>query len=142
LGFLVGHYAIRKDDFKIFDAITDGLKAAAGVSFFTTHQPILGANVAIAVSIAKLLRSLRMRGAFLNPDALHVLTILRCNASTPDDAGLAPSEIVAILRRTRPDVDLVWLQQRLDFLKEIPTRDGASTKLASADSSGRWRSHA
>ena len=35
LGFLVGHYAIRKDDFKIFEALTDGLKAAAAVSFFT-----------------------------------------------------------------------------------------------------------
>ena len=141
LGLLVGRYAIRKDDVKIFDALADGLKAAAAVSFFTAHQPALGANVAIGVSLAKLLRDLTMRAAFLDPDTLRVLTILTCNASTPIDAGLALADILAIVQRTSPDADLAWLQLRLNFLKEVPTRDGATTNLASEDSSGRWRSH-
>jgi hypothetical protein len=141
LGMLVGRYAIRKDDFKIFDALMDGLKAAAGVSFFTAHQPVLGVNVAIGVSLAKLLRSMAMRGTFLNRDDLQVLTILKCNVASPSDPGLAPDEILVIARRTKEDADLSWLQQRLDYLEDVPTRDGATTKLASADPSGRWRSH-
>jgi hypothetical protein len=108
---------MRKDDFKLFDALMDGLKAAAGVSFFTANQPALGANVAIGVSLAKLLRALVMRGVFLDSDKLHVLTILRCNASSPQDAGLLPVEILAVVQRTKPDADLAWVQQRLDFLK-------------------------
>jgi len=142
LSLLVGHYAIRKDDIKIFDALTDGLKAAAGVAFFTAHQPALGANVAIGVSLGRLIRALTMRGAWLDHDALHVLTILRCNASVPEDPGLSPAEVLAIVQRTNPDVDLAWVQHQLDFLKQVPTRDGAAAKLASEDAFGRWRSHA
>jgi hypothetical protein len=142
LSLLVGRYAIRKDDFKVFDALMDGLKAAAGVSFFTAHQPVLGAHVAIAVSLAKLLRSLAMRGVFLDQDTFHVLTILKCNVVTQNDLGLTSNEILEIVRRNSADADLNSLEQRLDFLKEVPTRDGATAKLVSADSSGRWRPHA
>src|SRR5438034_1891647 len=81
LGMLVGRYALRKDDLKLFDAIAEGLKAAAGVTFFATDGPALGAKVAIGVSLARLLRTLVIRGAWLAPDALHVLTILSCNVS-------------------------------------------------------------
>jgi len=140
-GFLVGRYAIRKDDFKIFDALTDGLKAAAAVSFFTTHQPVMGANVALGVAFAKLLRSIAMRGAFLDSDTVLVLSILKCAVRSPDDEGLTSNEILTMVSSTRPDADLTWVQQRLDHLKDFPTRDGAVAKLASSDSAGRWRSH-
>ncbi len=141
LGLVLGRYAIRKDDLKIFDALTDGLKAAAGVSFFTAPQPLLAANVAIAVALGKLVRALAMRGTFLEPEALHVLTVLKCNASKPHNPGLTHDELLTIILRTTPDADVAWLQRRLDFLKDVPTRDGATTKLVSEDSFGRWRSH-
>lgn len=141
MGALVGRYAIRKDDLKVFDALTGGLTAAASASFFMAHQPVLAANVAICVSLAKLIRSLATRGAFLDRDVLSVLTILKCNITSPSDPGLMPAEILEIIQRTTPEADLAWLQQRLDFLKEVPTRDGAATKLASLDASGRWRTH-
>jgi hypothetical protein len=140
-GALRGRYAIRKDDVKIFDAVTDGLKAAAGVSFFTAQKPLLAANVAIGVALAKLLRALAMRGTVLDRDKLEVLTILKCKVALPSDAGLKSEEILDFLRTKRQNVDLGWLQQQLDFLASVPTWDGASTKLASADQSGRWRSH-
>jgi hypothetical protein len=142
VGFLVGRYAIRKNDFKIFDSLTDGLKAAAAVGFFTTHQPAIGAKVAIAVSMAKLLRSIAMRGALLDSDHALVLSILKCTVRSPDDEGLTPNEILTMVSSSRPNADLAWVQQRLDRLKEFPTRDGDVAKLASSDSFGRWRSHA
>src|SRR6266567_1332583 len=142
LGFLVGRYAIRKDDFKIFDPLTDGLKAAAAVSFFTAHQPVIGANVAIGVSLAKLLRSIAMRGAMLDPDTALILSILKCAVRSPDDEGLTPNEILTMVSSRRPHADLAWVQQRLDRLKDFPTRDGALAKLATSDSIGRWRPHA
>jgi hypothetical protein len=141
LGFLVGRYAIRKDDLRIFDAVTDGLKAAAAASFFTTHQPVMGANVALGVALAKFLRSIAMRGAFLDPEAVLVLSVLKCAVRSPDDEGLTPNEILTMISSTRPDADLTWVQRRLDHLKDFPTRDGAVAKLASSDSTGRWRSH-
>jgi hypothetical protein len=142
LGFLVGRYAIRKDEFKIFDALTDGLKAAAAVSFFATHQPVIGANVALGVSLAKLLRSIAMRGAMIDPDSVVILALLKSAVGSPDDEGLTANEILTMVSSTRPNADLAWVQQRLDRLKEFPTRDGAAAKLASSDSAGRWRSHA
>ena len=50
LTLLIGQYAIRKDDIKLFDLLTGGLTAASGVAFFTGHQPVLAANVAIGMS--------------------------------------------------------------------------------------------
>lgn len=141
LGFLVGRYAIRKDDFKIFEALTDGLKAAAAVSFFTEHQPVIGTNVALGVSLAKLLRSIAMRGALLDADTVLILTILKATVRSPDDEGLAADEILTIVSSTKPGADLAWVQKRLDRLKDFPTRDGAVAKLASPDSAGRWRAH-
>jgi hypothetical protein len=141
LGFLVGRYAIRKDDFKIFEALADGLKAAAAVSFFTAHQPVIGTNVALGVSLAKLLRSIAMRGALLDPDTVLLLTILKATVRSPDDDGLTANEILTMVSSTQPNADLAWVQKRLDRLKDFPTRDGAVTKLASSDSDGHWRPH-
>jgi hypothetical protein len=141
LGFLVGRYAIRKDDFKIFEALTDGLKAAAAVSFFTAHQPVIGTNVALGVSIAKLLRSIAMRGALLDPDTVLIIAILKATVRSPDDEGLTADKILTMVSSARPNADLAWVQKRLDRLKDFPTRDGAVTKLASSDSDGHWRPH-
>ena len=141
LGFLVGRYAIRKDDFKIFEALTDGLKAAAAVSFFTAHQPVVGTNVALGVSLAKLFRSIAMRGALLDPDTVLILTVLKTTVRSPDEKGLTADEILTMVSSTRPDTDVNWVQKRLDRLKDFPTRDGAVTKLASPDSAGLWRPH-
>lgn len=141
LGFLVGRYAIRKDDFRIFEALTDGLKAAATVSFFTAHQPVIGTNVALGVSIAKLLRSIAMRGALLDPDTVLILATLRATVRSPDDEGLSADKILTMISSVRPNADLGWVQKRLDRLKDFPTRDGAVTKLASSDSDGHWRPH-
>jgi len=141
LGALIRRYAIRRDDLKIFDALMDGLAAAASASFFGAHDPVLGANVGIGVSLAKFLRSLVMRIAPLDHDALQVLTILKCNAGSSREHGLTPDEILEVVQRTKPDADLPWLQQRLNLLMEAPTRYGDTTELASRDQSGRWRSH-
>jgi len=138
----VGRYAIREDDIKLFEVLTDGLTAAAGVGFFTQHPPLLAAKVAIGVSLAKLVRALMMRGVLLDRDTIHVLTILRCNAAAPRDPGLSPEEVLHIVQRTKPECDINWVQQRLDYLKDVPTRDRGNAKLASADPCGRWRSHA
>jgi hypothetical protein len=141
LGAIIGRYAIRKDEIKLFDALTDGLKTAAGVEFFAGHQPALSAKVALGVSLAKLIRSFLQRGAILDRDTVHVLTILKCNADSPEDLGLTVEEILKIAQRTKPDCDLARIEHRLDFLRTVPTRDGGTTMLASQDGLGKWRSH-
>lgn len=141
LSLLIGRYAIRRDNIKLFDAVMDGLKAAAGVSFFTAHQPVLGANVAIGISLARILRDLVNRGVWLDDKALGILTILKCNATRPNSSGLTPGEIVEILQLSDPQADLDTVQQWLSFLKSVPTRDRGDAKLASDDASGRWRAH-
>lgn len=139
LGMLVGRYALRKDDLKLFDAITDGLKSAASVSFFASNQPAVGAKVAIGVSLARLLRTLVMRGVWLDPDTLQILTILRCNVSTPADPGLSAEELLSVVQRTKPEADLGRVQRLLSQLNESPTRDGTTARLAFSDPAGRWR---
>jgi hypothetical protein len=141
LSLLIGRYAIRKDNIKIFDALMDGLKAAAGVTFFTAHQPVLSANVGIGISLARVLRDLVNRGVLLNDKSLRILTILKCNVTAPNSPGLSPNEILEILQRTDPQADLDNVQQLLIFLRSVPTRDGGEAKLASNDASGRWRVH-
>jgi len=142
LSLLIGRYAIRKDDIKLFDLLTDGLKAAAAVNFFASHQPVLSANVGIAVSLAKLVRGLLMRGGVLDRDSIHVLTVLKCNATVPGDPGLSPEEVLQVIHRTKPEHNIAWVNQKLGYLKEVPMRDGSRVVLASPDSLGRWRSHA
>lgn len=142
LGLLTGRYAIRKDDIKLFDLLTDALTTAATVHFFAGHDPLLSANVGIAVSLAKLVRGLLMRGAFLDRDSIHVLTVLQYNATVPGDPGLSPEEVLQVIQRTKPEHDIAWVNQKLGYLKEVPTRDGSRAVLASPDSFGRWRSHA
>jgi hypothetical protein len=141
LGLLIGRYAIRKDNIKLFDALMDGLKAAAGVSFFTAHQPLLSANVGIGISLARVLRDMANRGVRLNDKALRILTILKCNVTGSNSPGLSPDEILQILQRNDPHADLINVQLWLSFLKSVPTQDGGDTKLASDDASGRWRVH-
>lgn len=142
LSAIFGRYAIRKDDIKLFEALTDGLVAAVGVESSAGHGPAAAAKVGLCVSLAKLIRSFLQRGARLDRDTIHVLTILKCNAATPGDAGLSPAEILKIVQRTKPDCDFAWIEHRLDFLREVPTRDGATSKLASQDAFGKWHSHA
>jgi hypothetical protein len=141
LSLLVGHYAIRKDDLKLFEVFADGLKAAAGVAFFVAHQPVLATNIAIGVALARLVRTLMTRGATLGDATIWVLTILRCNVQSPRDPGLSPTDILDIVKRTMPEANIEWVTRELWSLREVPVRDGSSVKLASEDSSGRWRPH-
>src|SRR5260370_29454379 len=65
LSLVLGHYAIRKDDVKVFEAVATGLTASAGVQFFTQTQPTLQANVAIGLALVRLVRNLMLRGVLL-----------------------------------------------------------------------------
>jgi hypothetical protein len=115
---------------------------AAGVAFFTAGRPVLGANVAIGISLARVIRTLTMRCALLDDDSVYLLTILRCNAEAAQDLGLSTADILAVVQRIKPFADLAWVPHRLDLLKKVPRRDGAVVKFVSQDAFGRWRSHA
>jgi hypothetical protein len=102
---------------------------------------MLAANVALAVAMARLVRTLIMRGAKLSDDEIWILTILQCNVESAPDSGLSPIEILNIVKRTRSDANTEWVSCQLSRLREVPVRDGSTVKLASEDALGHWRPH-
>jgi hypothetical protein len=136
LAFLVGPYAIRKDDNKLFDLLSDGLKAVASGNLSTSHQ-----WVDIGVAVAKLVRGFLKRGCILDRDSVHVLTILKGSTESSNERGLSADEVLRVIQRTQPERDIGWVREILEYLKDVPTRDGGTSMLASPNSDGRWRCH-
>lgn len=141
LGAMVGKYAIRSDQVKLFDLIASALPAAAGVGFFIGSGPVLGAAVTIGVAIVRLAHSLATQGVTLDDGKIRVLTILRFNIQRPQDRGMTVDEILEVIERTQPNYDSTWVKQQLEELSSMPTSRG-TTEIVSHDTQGRWRPHA
>jgi hypothetical protein len=140
-GALVGHFAVRKDELKLFDTMADALKATAAAGFLVGIGSSSSAKVGIAMTLIQFLRRLIQRGVWLNEDEIRLMTIVIANARHPRDAGVTTEEIVEIMKRTSEEVDSEAVRLCMDRLAAMPTVDGASAKLISSDSRGRWRAH-
>jgi len=140
LGALVGRFAIRKDEMKLFDLIADALKTAAAAGFFVGTGPSSSAKIGIATALIQFFLRLTRRGVWLEQDEIRLMTIVIANGRRPKDSGVTTDEVVEIMRRTG-EVDASAAKQRLERFTSMPTADGASAKLISSDSDGRWRAH-
>jgi hypothetical protein len=141
LGALVGHFAIRKDELKLFDTMADALKAAAAAGFLMGIGSSSSTKVGIATTLIQFLRRLILRGVWLNEDEIRLMTIVIANAPHPRDAGVTTKEIVEIMKRTSEEVNAEAVRLSMERLTAMPTADGASAKLISSDSKGCWRAH-
>jgi hypothetical protein len=127
-GQMVGRYAIRPDDLKLFDAVIDGLAAAASANW-----------MAAGIAILRLVHRVLTKGARLEVHHIRVLTILRCNVRGDEDDGMTADEILEVFHRTEPDKNLAWVKECLLELSECPNIGGGISKLVTEAPKGRWR---
>jgi tRNA(adenine34) deaminase len=135
LSMRIGRFAIRKDDVPVFDTVLAVSVAAM------TGGALSPAAIATAAAIFRLLHSLRSKGAWLDDDALRILTILQANVRTPADPGLTLEEMLTIVQRVTKHATAEWLLAQLRRLTAWPVPSAASVALVS-ESDGRWRPHA
>lgn len=132
-------WVIRDDDLKLLDALTDAVKSAAAVGFFTAalnSSQLASATVGLLVAGAKLARQSLKKGARLEPLPFRVLLLLKANAP----GGLREAELLDILRRVSPELRLADVLAALTGL-ECAAADGSIQRFAAKDGTGRWHAN-
>jgi hypothetical protein len=137
---LVGRFAIRKDDVKIFDTVVTALGSTAGAHAFIGNEPTPTVIIGVAVAVFRFLHEVRSKTAALDDGALRIVTILHANVRITTDPGMTADEILTIVRRTSPAADVAWVNQQLRKLEKWPVVSGGTTELVS-EVDGRWRPH-
>ncbi len=135
LSALIGRFAIRKDDVNLFNRFLVGF----GLAYADGVLPDSASIVSVGLLVLTTLRDLAANGAWLDEDRTRILTILRANVTNPSDPGLTAEAILAIVRRTTPELDLAWVNQRLAELERVPLQGGGAKDLAMSDPNGAWR---
>jgi hypothetical protein len=137
---LVGRFAIRKDDLKIFDTVVTALGSTAGAHAFLGNEPAPTVIIGVAVAVFRFLHEVRSKTGMLDDSALRIISILHANVRNTTDPGMTADEILTIVRRTLPAADAAWVNQQLRKLAKWPVVSGGTTELVS-EVDGRWRPH-
>ncbi len=138
---LIGNYAIRDDDLSLFDCLVAVLVAGAPVGFFLHPSQVTTAAIVGAVGgVGKTLRDLRVKSAWLDQARVRILTILKANVTEATDQGLMDEDILKIVQRTTPELDLEWVRKRLNELTKVPVRGGGVKDFVVQSPNGEWRS--
>jgi hypothetical protein len=137
-GAMAGSFAIREDDLSIFDSLQAALAAAAPAGFFLHAAAPAAAIVGVAGAIAKVLRDLFVKGAWLDEEKARILLILKANIRDVTSPGLSSADIYAIVARSTPDLDIEWVNRQLAGLMFVPVRLGTRAFVV-RDAADRWR---
>ena len=106
--------------------------------FLHAAAPAAAMSLGVAGAIAKVLRDLFVKGAWLDEEKARILLILKANIRDVTSPGLSSADIHAIVARSTPDLDIEWVNRQLAGLMFVPVRLGTRAFVV-RDAADRWR---
>lgn len=137
-GIVVKQYAVRKEDVRFFEAAKNSAIAIVALSL-NSNAAIFSIISAIG-SVFAAIKDIYFSSGILTADQVEILTVLKARVPTPSSEGVAAEELLELLRRTKEDRNMDWLNENLSRLAKFPVQSGGNKEFVSQQAN-RWRSH-